>query len=73
MTKDLNWYKMYSEKNGYALSEHAEKIIKRIEACGGTCPCKANDTTNICPCPNHKKEIEENGHCTCNLFIKANK
>ena len=40
------------------------------------CPCrrvtgdKEEDQSKICPCTLHKEEIEKNGHCLCNLFIK---
>lgn len=40
------------------------------------CPCKllTNDPEKnkklICPCFDHKKEIDEDGHCHCFLFFK---
>ena len=40
------------------------------------CPCKMltkdqeQNKRLICPCFDHKKEIEENGHCHCFLFFK---
>jgi ferredoxin-thioredoxin reductase catalytic subunit len=41
------------------------------------CPCrivsgdKQKDAVFICPCEQHHKEIEENGHCKCNLYSKS--
>ena len=40
------------------------------------CPCrkvtgnKEEDKKIICPCIYHLDEIEEMGHCHCNLFVK---
>ena len=40
------------------------------------CPCrivtkdKEKDKEIICPCIFHMKEIELQGHCHCNLFVK---
>lgn len=40
------------------------------------CPCrivsgdKKEDMKIICPCVYHITEINENGHCHCNLFVK---
>lgn len=39
------------------------------------CPCrlvtgdKEKDRLIICPCVYHKKEIREDGHCHCMLFV----
>lgn len=39
------------------------------------CPCrittrnKEKDKSIICPCVFHKQEIQETGHCQCNLFV----
>lgn len=40
------------------------------------CPCrvvignKKKDKEIICPCVFHRGEIEVQGHCKCNLFVK---
>jgi ferredoxin-thioredoxin reductase catalytic subunit len=40
------------------------------------CPCrkitgdKKADKRIICPCVYHESEIENDGHCFCNLFVK---
>ncbi len=40
------------------------------------CPCrrvtgdKEEDKKIICPCVYHKKEIQTQGHCLCQLFFK---
>lgn len=57
--------------NGFVLSSHALKIVPMIRANDGNCPCKKSRGEVPCPCPTHKEEIESNGHCTCNLFLKG--
>lgn len=38
------------------------------------CPCRLERThENICPCIHHLMEIDEKGHCCCNLFVKKEK
>jgi len=35
------------------------------------CPCKIQHIKqNICPCKDAQKEIDETGHCHCNLFVR---
>jgi ferredoxin-thioredoxin reductase catalytic chain len=40
------------------------------------CPCRIlsgkpeEDRQKVCPCVWHKLEIEKDGHCHCNLFVK---
>jgi len=40
------------------------------------CPCrrvtgnKEEDAKKICPCVWHKDEVEKDGHCLCNLYVK---
>lgn len=42
------------------------------------CPCRIvtgdfeKDTKTICPCVYHKEEIERDGECHCNLFVRGN-
>lgn len=62
----------------------AEKVlaaVNRIEASHGVpfCPCKPNligkkdgngEYLSQCPCKDADKEIAEEGHCHCHLFVK---
>ena len=43
-----------------------QKIISRINKCGGRCPCQPidDDKDTRCPCPDFYK-----GNCHCKLFI----
>lgn len=76
--------KKYAESAGIALNPN-EKIVDGIikgllrnkEKNGELyCPCrmqtglKEADKKIICPCAYHLKEIEEDGHCHCLLFVK---
>ena len=79
MTHTLEWYKQYADENGYELTNKVDKIIEMIDKCQGYCPCKIalwkkskpNELEKIiCPCEDHKKEIEETSHCHCCLFYK---
>ncbi len=77
-------YKEYSKKNGFQLNPNdlvVENIVKKLlenqEKHGARyCPCRMltgddeEDKKKICPCVWHKKEIEEMGHCHCNLFAR---
>lgn len=71
----------YAEKNGFKLNPKPEGIIlgllKNEEKYGKKyCPCqrisgnKEEDAKKICPCAFHKQEIEKNGRCFCNLYLK---
>lgn len=61
----------YAQAKGYKLSEYAEKILRRcITKCNGNCPC--DPSRGFCPCQEHEKEVQEQGHCHCNLFLKNN-
>ncbi len=76
--KAIKEYEDYADENGFRLNpdrkivemlvksmfENEKKFGKRY------CPCRLehNDKT-VCPCAYHKKEIEEQGHCHCFLFV----
>ncbi len=60
----------HAKLNGYKFSEKADIIIKGLLKKNGCCPCKVGDIP--CPCPTHQVEIEQKGHCHCNLFVKDN-
>jgi ferredoxin-thioredoxin reductase catalytic subunit len=77
-------YDNYAKSNGFRLNpdrKTVERIIKGLlmnEQKFGKryCPCRrvtgneAEDANKICPCAFHKEEIEKDGHCFCNLFVK---
>ena len=70
---DINHFKhvveLYAAAKGYELTPYADKIMNRcLNACNGCCPCDIS--RGFCPCKEHVKEIEELGHCHCNLFKK---
>ncbi len=52
-------------------------LLKRNETKGDIyCPCrvvtgdKKKDKNIACPCIYHMNEIEQDGHCKCNLFVR---
>ena len=77
-------YEEYAKKKGFKLNpnnEMVEAIITGLlhneEKYGKRyCPCRRvtedpkEDKKIICPCVYHEKEIEEQGHCHCQLFFK---
>lgn len=80
----IKGYEEYASKNNLKLNPD-RKVLERImkgllgnEAKHGEkyCPCrrvtgdKTEDAKKICPCIWHKDEVEKNGHCFCNLFVK---
>lgn len=82
--KLLNEYKNYAKENNICLNPDkkiTEGLIKALIAqeekySARYCPCrlttgdKEKDKKIICPCIYHKKEIEQDGHCHCFLFVK---
>lgn len=87
MTKEelMKQYKEYAAASGFMLNPNAKIVegivaglLAREEKFGARyCPCrrvtgdKEEDKKIICPCAYHKEEIEKDGHCHCNLFVKA--
>jgi len=69
----------YAESQGFKLNPDKEVVDRILEGLLNNeknegyryCPCKEHKKENICPCKAHKNEIEEMGHCTCGLFVKA--
>jgi len=82
--KLIKKFKVYAKENGFRLNpnrEIAEGTIRGLlqnEKRHGKryCPCrritgnKEEDKKIICPCIYHKKEIQTQGHCLCQLFFK---
>lgn len=84
MEELIKQYKEYAEKNGFQLNPN-EKIVEAVvkgllsreEKFGQKyCPCRRvtgnieEDKKIICPCVYHKDEIQKDGHCHCNLYVK---
>lgn len=82
--KMMEEYREYAAEKGIRLNPN-EKIVRGIvsalvarkEKFGERyCPCrritgdKEEDKKIICPCIYHLDEIEKDGHCLCNLFVK---
>lgn len=60
----------YAESKGYLLGPNLQRIVDSLESNGGKCPCVVSNPPD-CPCPRHRGDIEENGHCKCRLFLKG--
>jgi len=77
-------YEKYAGKNGFKLNPEKNvvygtisRLLENEKKYGERyCPCrvvtgnKEEDKKIICPCAYHKKEIEEQGHCHCFLFVR---
>jgi len=73
------WVREYARINGFRANPD-EKIqdaiigglLAKEEKFGARyCPCRIqNIQENICPCAYHKDEIEKDGACHCQLFVK---
>jgi len=80
----LKKYQNFAQENGFRLNPDKKitetliaQLIKRKNKFGKSyCPCRrvtgneSTDKKNICPCVSCKKEIAEQGHCHCFLFIR---
>lgn len=77
-------YGKYAKTSGFQLNpdkKAVERIIGGLLKNEGKygkkyCPCRMvtgnekEDSKKTCPCFWHKSEIEKNGHCLCNLYVK---
>jgi ferredoxin-thioredoxin reductase catalytic subunit len=75
----------YVERGPYVLNpdpvtvEHVLAGLTRnlVEHGRWYCPCREvtgdsrRDRRNICPCPQHKEDIERDGVCECGIFASA--
>jgi len=82
--KIIEEYERYAKEKGFRLNPNREtvgRIVKGLlenERKYGKryCPCRRvsgeseKDDKIVCPCSYHLKEIEEIGHCLCDLFQK---
>ena len=85
--KVIEEYEKYAKENGFRLNPNKKLvegtikglIINKKKFGQSYCPCrrltghKEKDKNMICPCIYSKKEIEEQGHCRCLLFVKLKK
>ena len=76
-----------AEKQGYVLNPDPERVKKVIGLMSENydlvrewvCPCKqeykpaVKGKDKLCPCPEWKEEIEQDGHCFCKLFYTPEK
>lgn len=76
-TLTLEDYKKIAEEKGFILSPYAEKIIARVNANDGFCPCVSQkereshpENNYECPCSLMEKDVKEIGYCHCHLFLK---
>jgi len=80
-------YESYAQKSGFSLNPNrkivegiVKALLKKEEKYGYRfCPCRPvtgdheKDKKTVCPCVFHREEIEKNGRCLCNLFVKKKK
>lgn len=82
-----NFVLTYARHKGYEVNRDparleqllAEMARNQIEFGKPYCPCltkrisgdKEADRKIICPCLWHREDIEQKGHCLCELFFKA--
>lgn len=56
-------------KDGWDLNPNSkvrDAIIKRINKCGGQCPCDNDSEDRYCPCSNYRLH----DHCCCMLYVR---
>jgi len=84
MEKLIKISEEYAKIKGFKLNPNraivegiTKGLLSRKENFGEIyCPCrrmsgnKEEDKKIICPCIYHLDEIERDGHCFCNLFVK---
>jgi len=75
----------YTAHSGYKLNPDTKVVdrvvkglvMRKIKFGYAYCPCRLvmndleKDKKIICPCVYHKEEIEREGECHCNLFVRA--
>lgn len=75
--KIIEKFKALAKANKYELTEDAEKIANAKlnffgESKWSKCPCDP-DSDRACISKHCKEDIERDGVCHCNLYIKVNK
>lgn len=75
MTREeiLKEIKKHAKENGYKLTKYAERIAEAKRRKGFkwvACPC-CQDGKHYCGSETCRQEIEQNGVCGCNLYMKG--
>lgn len=82
--KLIEQFDAYAKSQGFQLNPNRKIVegivtglLKNKEKFGEIyCPCrrvsgdKTEDAKKICACMWHKDEIQKDGHCYCNLYVK---
>lgn len=77
-------YESYAKLQGFGLNSDDKTINLIIRGLIANekkhgfryCPCRVltgnpeEDRNNVCPCAYHEDEINNLGHCRCNLFVR---
>lgn len=73
-------YEKIAKEKGFELTPFADKIIARVNACEGYCPCRTKDEIKNhpennyeCPCSMMEKDVREHNYCHCRLFCLPKK
>ena len=84
INETIERYDNYAKSNGFRLNPDKKTVERVVTGLFANekkygykyCPCrrisgnKDEDSKKICPCAWHKEEIEKDGHCLCNLYVK---
>ena len=69
-TREVTYQSAYRHrKDGWDLNPNSkvrDAIIKRINKCGGQCPCDNDSEDKYCPCSNYRLH----DHCCCMLYVR---
>lgn len=57
----------FCKNKSFKLSENWERVAEAILRKNKNCPCRFEQTP--CPCEYCEREVKEDGHCHCGLFI----
>lgn len=77
--RTLNEMEVIAKEKGWKLNPNPKIVSALIQSENKLkekygefyCPCKIERTAeNICPCAEAQNEINQTGHCHCNLFHK---
>lgn len=71
----LEKMKTICESKGYTFSGNANKIARAKKALFGIdewqrCPCDSKDESRFCISIQCQKDIEKDGHCHCQCYLK---
>ena len=72
MTNFMMELKKIADKNGFKLSQNAEKVARYREVADiplSICCCHKNDKERFCISQKCMDDIKNNGICACNVFL----